>query len=86
MNCLGRASVTVAVSPSLGIVPRVDIVTDLILCETITLLDLAFELFAASVDHVKVVIREFSPLLLDSALDLFPASFHTIPVQIHLHE
>src|SRR5690606_26003094 len=60
--------------------PVVDFALDLFLSLPIMLLEAAGELFAIAVDHVKVVIREFAPLLLNLALKLLPISFDLIPV------
>src|SRR5581483_12415152 len=71
--------VTSLASPSLRGEPIVDIPADLILCQSVTFLNLAFELIATTVDDVEVVIGELTPLLLHFALGLFPISLNTVP-------
>ena len=61
--------------------PVVHVLVDLVLGETVTLLQLAFELFAAAFDDVEIVIGELAPLLFDFALSLFPISFDAVPVR-----
>jgi hypothetical protein len=65
--------------PLLTAVPVVNIFANLIFGETVSLLNLAFELFPTAIYNVKVVVCELPPLLLDLALNLLPISFHTIP-------
>src|SRR5262249_50874445 len=71
-------------SPMLGGVPVVDVFLGLVFGVAVPLLDLAFELITASGDHIKVIIRELAPLLLDLAFDLLPISFDTIPIHSNL--
>jgi hypothetical protein len=54
----------------------------LIFCETVPLLNLAFELFATAIYNVEIVVSKLSPLLLDLAFDLLPVSFDSIPVNL----
>src|SRR5215207_3518634 len=61
--------------PFLASVPVVHFTSDLILLIPVTLLDLAFELIAAAVDHVQIVIGELAPLLFDVAFELLPVPF-----------
>src|SRR5215204_4886405 len=61
--------------PFLASVPVVHFTSDLVLLIPVTLLDLAFELVAAAVDHVQVVIGELAPLLFDVALERLPVPF-----------
>src|SRR5262245_9732568 len=67
-------------SPALRRVPVVDVPADLILGQTVALLDLAFELIPATRNDVEIVVGELAPLLLHLAFDLFPISLHAIPV------
>src|SRR6266403_5101354 len=64
--------------------PVVHVLVDLVLGEAVALLQLAFELFAASFDHVEIVIGEFAPLLLGGALELLPVAFNPVPIHRHL--
>jgi hypothetical protein len=50
----------------------------LVLCKAIPLLDLTFELIAATVDHGEVVVSELAPLLFDLSCYLLPVSFNAI--------
>jgi len=43
-------------------------------------LNLAFQLFAATIDLVKIIVSKFTPLFLDLTLSLFPITFYAIPV------
>jgi hypothetical protein len=52
----------------------------LIFCETVPLLNLAFELVPTTIYDVKIVVSELPPLLLDPAFDLLPISFDSMPV------
>ena len=70
--------------PGLLAIPVVNVLLDLILGEAITLLDLSFELIAATVDGSEVIVGELAPLLLDLACDLLPISFNAIPVHDNL--
>src|SRR5262249_55075681 len=51
-----------------------------VLRETVTLLELALELIAATVDDIEIVVGEFAPLLLHIALELLPVAFNAIPI------
>jgi hypothetical protein len=53
-------------------IPIVDLFLGLIFLVAVSLLNLAFELIALSSDHIKIIISEFSPLLLDLTLNLLP--------------
>src|SRR5690349_9811542 len=64
--------------PALRAVPGVDVLADLILGEAVALLNLAFELVAAAVDDIEIVIGELAPLFLHLALDLLPVPFDAI--------
>jgi hypothetical protein len=71
--------------PLLTVVPVIDVLTNLIFCETVPLLNLAFELVPTAIYNAKIVVSELSPLLLDLAFDLLPISFDSIPVHVNLH-
>jgi hypothetical protein len=66
--------------PGLLAIPVFNVLLDLILGEAITLLDLSFELIAATVYGGEVIVGELAPLLLDLAGNLLPVSFNAIPV------
>src|SRR5438067_12304561 len=51
-----------------------------VLGEAVALLNLALQLVLPSVDYVEVIVGEPTPLLLGSALELFPVPFDSIPV------
>src|SRR5262245_31899368 len=67
-------------SPALRRVPVIDVPADLILSQTVALLDLAFELIPATRNDVEIVVGELAPLLLHIPFDLLPISLHAIPV------
>src|SRR4051794_32689927 len=48
----------------------------------VALLDPAFELIAAAIDHVEIIVGQLSPLLLDLAFDLLPVPFDSVPVHL----
>src|ERR1043165_1581444 len=64
--------------------PVVHVLADLVLGEAVALLQLAFELVAAALDDVEIVIGELAPLLLRRALELLPVTFNPVPVHRHL--
>src|ERR1700704_1846871 len=64
--------------------PVIDILVDLVLGEAVALLQLAFELLAAALDNVEVVVGEFAPLFLGLALELLPVAFNPVPIHRHL--
>src|SRR4029079_8905625 len=66
--------------PALRSIPIVNVLARLILSDTVSLLDFAFELIAFAIDGSEVIIGELAPLLLDGALNLLPVSFDTVPV------
>jgi Protein of unknown function (DUF3309) len=66
--------------PSLAIVPVVHFLPYLIFVVAIALLELTFKLVLLAGDHIEIVIRKLTPLLLDLASDLLPISFNSIPV------
>jgi hypothetical protein len=70
----------------LAAVPVVNILAKVIFCEAVALLNLAFELVSTAIYdlYVKVVVVEFSPLLLDPRFNLLPISLHSIPVHVNL--
>jgi hypothetical protein len=59
------------VSPPLRRIPIVNVLTDLILGQAVALLNLAFELVAASIDDVQIVVGELAPLLFHLPLACF---------------
>src|SRR6266481_4911616 len=68
----------------LTLVPVINVLTNLIFCETVPLLNLAFELVPTTIYDVKVVVSKLSPFFLDLTFDLLPISFHSIPVHVNL--
>jgi len=75
--CGSRASLQV--SPQ-HLDPIVHVFPDLVLGEAVALLQLAFELIAATFDHVQVVVGELAPFLLGGALELLPIAFDPVPI------
>src|SRR5579871_2160281 len=71
---------TKARSPPLGGIPVIDILPDLVLRQSVPLLNFAFELFSAAMNEIKVIIGELSPLLLDLPLHLLPITLDSVPV------
>src|SRR5690606_15502162 len=69
--------------PALAAVPVVDLAGNTVLLDSVTLLDLAFELIALACDLIEIVIGQLAPLFLDLALELLPVAFHSIPVHLH---
>ena len=59
-----------------------DLLLGLVLRNSVDFLDPAREFLATDVDHVKVVIRELAPLLVDLALELLPVAFDAIPIHL----
>src|SRR6185437_1825856 len=76
----GLLFLIMSASPFLAPVPIIDFLLGLIFLIAIVLLQLAFELVFLPGDDIKVIVREFTPLLLDLAFDLLPVSFDAIPV------
>src|SRR5258708_10319686 len=64
--------------------PVIHVLVDLILGEAVALLQLAFELLAATLDHVEIVVGEFAPLFLCRTLELLPVAFNPVPIHRHL--
>src|SRR5262245_64278098 len=60
--------------------PVINISPNLILGNSITLLDFAFQLITTAVDRSEVVVSELTPLLFYPTGQLFPASLNTIPI------
>ena len=60
----------------------VDILSDLILRQSVPLLDSSLELIPLTGDLVQVVIGEITPLLFDFSLELLPISFDSVPVHV----
>ena len=83
--CSGDTTLTERTSPGSGTShfrPGVDFLLGLILCVTIALLQLTFELLALTVDRRQIVVGQLSPLLLDFAGKLLPIAFSRIPVHV----
>ena len=55
--------------------PGVDVFPDLVLRDSISLLDYPLQLIAMTLDFVQIVVGEIAPLLFDLALELFPVTF-----------
>ena len=72
-------------SPALRREPIVQLLVNLFFVIAIPLLDFAFELIAAAVDDIQIVVGQFAPLLLHFASYLFPISFNAVPVHLDLH-
>src|SRR5271170_59400 len=66
--------------PTLVLIPGVYLLAGFIPGNSVSLLDYALERFAPAVDLGKVVVGQFSPLLLDGAFHLLPISRYPIPV------
>ena len=64
--------------------PVIDILPNLILGNSIALLDFAFELVTTAVDRSEVVVSELTPLLFYLAGQLFPASIEHDPNPLQL--
>jgi len=60
--------------PTLALIPGVYLLAGFIHGNSVSLLDYALERFAPAVDLGKVVVGQFSPLLLDGAFHLLPIS------------
>ena len=58
----------------LCIEPGVNVLSDLVLCDTVALLDHALELIALTGNSVQIVVSEIAPLFLDLSLELLPIS------------
>src|SRR6516225_520401 len=69
-------------SPTLRRIPIVDVLADLVLGHAVALLDLTFQLLAAAVDRVEIVVCELAPLFLYASLDLLPVSLHAVPIHL----
>src|SRR5882762_4214938 len=70
----------------LTFVPVINVLTNLIFCETVPLLNLTFELVPTTIYDVKVVVSKLSPFLLTLTFHLLPISFHSIPVHVNLSQ
>ena len=55
-----------AILQPLCIEPGVNVLSDLVLCDTVALLDHALELIALTGNPVQIVVSEIAPLFLDS--------------------
>src|SRR5262249_29016786 len=60
--------------------PLIDLLTRGIERNSVALLDAARELIAAACGHCEIIVRELSPFLSGSALELLPIAFDSIPV------
>ena len=60
--------------------PVVHVLAGLVLGLAVALLQLAFELFAAALDDVEIIVGEFAPFLPRRALELFPVAFEPVPI------
>jgi hypothetical protein len=67
-----------------AITPIVDLLLSLVLRIAILRLDLAFKLFAVSIDLRNFVVSKLPPLLFGFARELLPVSFYPIPVHRRL--
>jgi hypothetical protein len=68
----------------LCIEPGVNVLSDLVLCDTVALLDHALELIALTGNPVQIVVSEIALLFLDLSLELLPISFDAIPIHFFL--
>jgi hypothetical protein len=66
--------------PGLSIVPSIDVAPSAVSFQPVAFLNFTLELIETTVDLIKVVIRELTPLLLDLAFELFPISFDSVPI------
>src|ERR1700693_6110265 len=71
-------------SPLLSGVPVIDILASLVFRKAISLLNFAFQLIPATVNHIEIIVGELAPFLLNFAFDLLPISFDPIPVHLSL--
>jgi len=62
--------------------PIINVLASSVLCKTITLLQPAFEFLALAINGGQVIICEFSLLLFDLALHLFPIPLNLVPVHV----
>ena len=67
-------AIQASLSPVHLVEPGINVLTCLVLGIPVSLLKLALELLALTIDYVEVVIRKPAPLLLDLAFGLFPVS------------
>jgi hypothetical protein len=56
----------------------------LVLGEAVALLQLAFALLTAALDHIEIVVGELALFLLGGALELLPVTFDPVPIHRHL--
>lgn len=78
------ASFGCAILQPLCIEPGVNVLSDLVLCDTVALLDHALELIALTGNPVQIVVSEIALLFLDLSLELLPISFDAIPIHFFL--
>ena len=63
--------------PGLASIPVIHFLLGTVLGVAVALLKFSFELVLLASDDIKIIVGQFSPLLLHLAFDLFPISFHT---------
>jgi hypothetical protein len=66
--------------PGLSIIPVINVTPRAVSLQAIPFLDLTFELIQMTVDLIKVVISELTPLFLHPSFELLPISFNSIPI------
>src|SRR6476620_3877474 len=82
-RCLTRQLIAAAIELRReGTLPFLYLLSHTIFGVSVPLLDSAFKCLTASVNCSQVVVGKFSPLPFNVALDLFPISFHLIPVHV----
>ena len=81
---LRAASLRRAIHFVLSFLPGGNLLLRLFLGDSVGLLDFAEKLFAPARDYVELIVGEFSPLLLDVALELLPVAFDSIPIHCEL--
>ena len=64
--------------------PGIDVFSDLILGDAVSLLDYSLELIATTGNAVQIIVSEIAPFFLHAAFQLFPVSFNAIPVHEYL--
>jgi hypothetical protein len=67
-------------SSILGVEPRINVLSHLILGNAVTLLDISLELLALAIYLRKIIVSDLAPLFFDLAARLLPTSFDPIPV------
>jgi hypothetical protein len=64
--------------------PIIDLIYYLVLSVSILMLQSTFQLLTVTLNYIKIIVSEFSPLSLGFALENFPVSFDTIPVHAEI--